>query len=152
MKIFFLVSAFAVVYYIRKPYRATYNAEDDIFPARYLVAGAAICAFIFPDKYSLFEIFWTFSIFLEAVAIMPQLQMMRSSGGAEALTLHYIFLLGGYRAMYLLNWIYRYIVEGYAPYNAWLAGLIQTALYADFFYIYIKKVWNAGKESLPFDK
>ena len=83
---------------------------------------------------------------------MPQLQMMQSSGGAEALTHHYIFILGGYRTMYLLNWVYRYIYESYTPYNAWLAGLIQTALYADFFYIYVKKVWRSGKESLPFDK
>lgn len=109
-------------------------------------------AFIFPDRYTLFELSWTFSIFLESVAIMPQLQMMQSSGGAEALTHHYIFLLGGYRALYLLNWIYRFLFEKYTPYNAWLAGLIQTALYADFFYIYVKKVWRSGRESLPYDK
>jgi ER lumen protein retaining receptor len=111
--------------------------------------GAAVMALIFPDKYTPFEIVWTFSLFLESVAIMPQLQMMQSSGGAEALTFHYIFLLGGYRALYLLNWIERYWLEGYTPYNAWLAGLIQTALYADFFYIYVKKVWKAARESLP---
>ena len=82
---------------------------------------------------------WTFSVFLESVAVLPQLWLLQNKGKSEAINSHYLFLLGGYRAMYLVNWAWRFVAEGYAPYNAWLAGLIQTVLYADFLYVYVKK-------------
>lgn len=43
--------------------------------------------------------------------------------------------------MYIPNWIYRYLMEN-PPYRdpiAVVAGLIQTVLYSDFFYIYYTK-------------
>lgn len=40
---------------------------------------------------------WTFSIYLEAVAIMPQLFMLSRTGSAETITAHYLFALGSYR-------------------------------------------------------
>jgi hypothetical protein len=46
---------------------------------------------------------------MESVAILPQLFMLSRTGEAETITAHYLFALGGYRAMYLLNWIYRYV-------------------------------------------
>lgn len=83
---------------------------------------------------------WTFSIYLEAVAILPQLFMLQRTGEAETITTHYLFALGAYRALYLLNWIYRYYdSEHYVDYIVWVAGTIQTALYSDFFYIYYKR-------------
>ena len=50
---------------------------------------------------------WAFSIYPEAVAILPQLFMLQKQGGAESLTSHYVMLLGLYRLFYLFNWIYR---------------------------------------------
>ena len=51
---------------------------------------------------------------------------------------HYVFLLGAYRLLYILNWVYRSFYEtGYAHHPVvYLAGLVQTLLYADFFYYY----------------
>ena len=149
MKIFFIASSIAIVYLMRTRYRATYDTTSDTFPLYILILPSIILAIIFTDDYSAFELLWTFSIFLESVAIMPQLFLLTKKGGAEAITSHYVFTLGGYRVMYILNWVYRYFSEGYSPYNAWLAGLIQTVLYADFFYMYIKKVWMGQKWELP---
>ena len=40
---------------------------------------------------------------------------------------------------YILNWIYRvYTTPHYRAYIAWTCGVIQTALFADFFYHYVK--------------
>lgn len=61
----------------------------------------------------LYQILWAFSLYLEAVAIMPQLFLLQRTGEVENLTSHYIFTLGGYRAFYLLNWIYRYDFKKY---------------------------------------
>lgn len=82
---------------------------------------------------------WAFSIYLEAVAIMPQLLMVSKTGEAENITSHYLFALGSYRALYIVNWIYRYYTEGVFDRFAVFAGLIQTVLYVDFFYLYITK-------------
>lgn len=53
------------------------------------------------------ETTWAFSIYLEAVAILPQLFMLQRTGEAETITTHYLFALGAYRALYIPNWIYR---------------------------------------------
>ena len=51
------------------------------------------------------QILWTFSIYLESVAILPQLYMLSKTGEAETITSHYLFALGIYRALYILNWV-----------------------------------------------
>lgn len=87
------------------------------------------------------QILWSFSIWLESVAILPQLFMLQRTGEAETITTHYIFALGAYRTLYLFNWVYRYYFEeNYTvDWIASIAGLLQTALYSDFFYIYYVK-------------
>jgi len=48
------------------------------------------------------QITWTWSIYLEAVAILPQLFMVSKTGEAETVTSHYLFALGSYRGSCLL--------------------------------------------------
>ena len=86
-----------------------------------------------------FKVLWTFSIYLESVAILPQLFMISKTGEAESITSHYLFALGSYRALYILNWIYRYYFERFFDLIAIVAGCVQTVLYCDFFYLYITK-------------
>lgn len=88
---------------------------------------------------SFFQILWTFSIYLESVAILPQLFMISKTGEAETITTHYLFFLGLYRALYLINWIWRYYFEGFFDLIAVVAGVVQTILYCDFFYLYVTK-------------
>ncbi len=85
------------------------------------------------------QILWTFSIYLESVAILPQLFMISKTGEAETITSHYLFALGSYRALYVFNWIYRFSFEGFFDFIAVVAGCVQTVLYCDFFYLYITK-------------
>lgn len=42
----------------------------------------------------LWQIFWAFSIYLEAVAILPQLVLLQRSGNVDNLTVQYVFFLG----------------------------------------------------------
>ena len=86
------------------------------------------------------QILWAFSIWLESVAILPQLFMLQRTGEAETITTHYLFALGAYRALYIPNWIWRYFGEKhYFDPIAVVAGIIQTILYSDFFWIYYTK-------------
>lgn len=65
--------------------------------------------------------------------------MLQRTGEAETITTHYLAALGAYRALYIPNWIYRYFSEGVVDPIAVTAGLVQTGLYLDFFYIYFTK-------------
>ncbi|CAJ0749143.1 16660_t:CDS:2, partial [Entrophospora sp. SA101] len=65
---------------------------------------------------------------------------------AETITTHYLFALGTYRALYLINWLWRFTFEGHVDWIVWIAGAIQTALYSDFFYIYYTRVLKERKK------
>jgi len=153
MKVFFIATACTVVYMMkfRKPYCDTYDSRMDSFSLAYIIAPCAVLALIINEEFSIFEILWTFSIYLEAIAIIPQLFMVhgyakQQNGFVENLTSHYVFTLGGYRAMYLLNWIWRVFTEsGYRNWIVWIAGLVQTAIYCDFFYYYFV-AWKEGQK------
>lgn len=46
---------------------------------------------------------------------------------------YYLLVLGSYRALYVLNWIYRYVMENHYELIAIVGGVIQTVLYLVFF-------------------
>mgnify|MGYP001143838987 CR=1 FL=1 len=78
------------------------------------------------------------------------IQARETGGFVDTLSSHYVFALGGYRALYLLNWIYRLCTEkGYSNWIVWIAGLVQTAIYCDFFWYYLKAQIDGTKMSLP---
>lgn len=65
--------------------------------------------------------------------------MISKTGEAETITTHYLFCLGLYRALYIFNWIWRFYFEGFFEMIAIVAGVVQTILYCDFFYLYVTK-------------
>ena len=137
-------------------YKPTHDPNIDTFKVQYLLGAGILLALLFPHDYSVSEvsssipllphadsdsskILWTFSIWLESVAILPQLFMLQRTGEADTITTHYLFALGLYRALYIPNWIYRYFAESYFQPVPVVAGIVQTLLYSDFFYIYYTK-------------
>ncbi|PSC71203.1 ER lumen retaining receptor [Micractinium conductrix] len=147
MKVTFLATAFSIIRYMRydKVVRQTYDREQDTFRYGFLVAPCFVLALLINHKFTLTEVLWTFSIYLEAVAILPQLVLMQRTQNIDNLTAHYVALLGGYRALYIVNWVYRYFTERhYKQWIVWISGLIQTAIYADFFYFYTI-AWKSNK-------
>ncbi|XP_071108004.1 ER lumen protein-retaining receptor 2 isoform X2 [Haliotis cracherodii] len=149
MKLFFLTSSFFTVFLMFMKFRATYDSNHDTFRMEFLVVPVGGLAFLVNHEFSPLEILWTFSIYLESVAILPQLFMVSKTGEAETITSHYLFALGSYRALYIFNWLYRYYFEGFFDLIAVVAGCVQTILYCDFFYLYITKVLKGKKLSLP---
>ncbi|KAI0846549.1 ER lumen protein retaining receptor [Daldinia vernicosa] len=150
-KILFISSQGYIIYLMTTKYKPTIDPSQDTFRVQYLLGGAAVLAILLPYKYTFSEIMWAFSIWLESVAILPQLFMLQRTGEAEVITTHYLFALGIYRALYIPNWIYRYLTEPdhKADWIAIVAGLIQTILYSDFFWIYYNKVLKGRKFKLP---
>jgi len=51
----------------------------------------------------------------------------------------------GYRGFYIINWIYRFLTERhYRQWLVWVSGVVQTLIYADFFYFYLQ-AWKSNK-------
>ncbi|KAI0203064.1 putative HDEL sequence binding protein [Astrocystis sublimbata] len=150
-KILFIGAQGYIVYLMTTKYKPTHDPNLDTFRVQYLLGGAAALAILMPYRYTLSEILWAFSIWLESVAILPQLFMLQRTGEAETITTHYLFALGVYRGLYIPNWIYRYFTEANhkVDWIAIVAGIIQTILYSDFFWIYYTKVMKGKKFKLP---
>lgn len=149
MKVIFIGASLATVFLMFAKFRATYDRNHDSFRIEFLLIPTIILALLINHDFTVMEILWTFSIYLESVAILPQLFLVSKTGEAESITSHYLFALGSYRALYLFNWIYRYIMETHYDLIAIFAGVIQTILYCDFFYLYITKVMKGKKLQLP---
>ena len=151
---------FYVIYLMKGKFRHTYSSSYDTFRIGWLVGLCAVLAvvlhysFAFEGSafvvflYDIQELLWTFSIYLESVAILPQLFLLQRTGEAEALTADYVFCLGGYRFLYIFNWIWRAAhTPGYQDWIVWVSGFIQTALYGDFFYYYVKCKYCESRRS-----
>lgn len=102
---------------------------------------------IIHTRWEAFELIWSYSVWLESFAIMPQLYLLRKLGEVENITSNYVVALGLYRLFYILNWIYLYFAENTICWTSLLAGLVQTLLYGDFFYYYILSL-QKGKSTV----
>ena len=102
-------------------------------------------------KEDLFDFLWYFSLYLESITIIPQLMLLRRSRDIENLTQEYIFFMGLYRGLYIFNWIYRSYHDKRYHHNyvVYFTGVLQTALYIDFFYYYFRAKLRGEKLRLP---
>eukprot|EP00696_Hemimastix_kukwesjijk_P002511 gnl/Hemi2/13078_TR4464_c0_g1_i1.p2 gnl/Hemi2/13078_TR4464_c0_g1~~gnl/Hemi2/13078_TR4464_c0_g1_i1.p2 ORF type:complete len:226 (+),score=75.98 gnl/Hemi2/13078_TR4464_c0_g1_i1:230-907(+) len=142
LKLVFLATSATTVYYMRTKYKFTNEQEESTDRIRhwYLILPCFVLALFLNHEFSFLEVLWTFSIYLEVVAILPQLFMLYKGGEVENLTSHYMICLGVYRLMYIFNWVERYLTEDdyHGQWIIWISGVLQVLLYADFYYYYAK--------------
>lgn len=152
MKLIFITTTCYLVYLMRAkpPISTTYDRSQDSFKYEMFLLGPSfVLGLIFTEEYSLTDILWTTSIWLESVAIIPQLVLLQNIREVENLTSDFVGTMGLYRAFYILNWVYRYFAEDYVNVVGWLGGLVQTGLYCDFLYYFAKSKWYGNKLVLP---
>jgi len=160
MKLVYIVATAAIIFTIKfqEPIKSTYEkGQDSFLHWQFGAIPCAVLAFIIHltgsgiSSFNLTELLWTFSILLECITIMPQLVVLQRYREVENLTGNYVFFMGAYRALYILNWIYRANTEKSYRHHwvVYICGVIQTLLYADFFYYYLKSKAKGGKFSLP---
>ena len=103
----FTATTLYTIYIIRfrKPYCSTYEPDKDNFNyLMYLLPLAAILTLVIYTKWGIFELLRSYSIWLEAFAIIPQLFLLQLMGEVENITSNYIVLLGLYRLFYIFHW------------------------------------------------
>lgn len=154
MKLFFIGTQLIIVHAMLRRFRATHNPKLDSFRLEIVIIPCLVLALFTQSKRTgilniLREYSWTFSVLLESVAILPQMFLLQKTGEAETITTHYLLCLGSYRALYLLNWIYRFFFSRPPELIVVLTGILQTILYSDLFYIYYKRVFSGRAFKLP---
>lgn len=152
MKLTFITTTSYLVYLMRHkpPVANTYERSSDSFKYEvYLIGPCILLGILFTDEYTITDILWTTSIWLESVTILPQLILLQQIREVENLTSDFVGAMGLYRFFYVLNWIYRYFAEDYVNVVGWLGGLVQTGLYCDFLFYFARSKWYGGKLVLP---
>jgi ER lumen protein retaining receptor len=159
MKILYICTTALVIYTIKikEPIASTYDkAQDSFLHWKFAVAPAFVVSLITVlvqngVAINPMDLLWTFSIYLESIAILPQLIVLQRYREVENLTGNYVFFMGAYRFLYILNWVYRSYHEPYYQHHfvVYFCGVLQTLLYVDFFYYYVKSKAKGGKFTLP---
>jgi len=150
-------------------FKHTYQPDQDKFGemnvppgygAVYLAVPVMILAlFVHPNLNSDFlsDVAWTYAMYLESVALVPQLFMFQkqTSGVVELLTAHFVAALGFGRIMEFMFWIYSYHELATSAgsklpgYLALFSQFMQLVLMLDFFWYYYLAVKNATPLVLP---
>ncbi|OLP98757.1 ER lumen protein-retaining receptor [Symbiodinium microadriaticum] len=121
MKITYITTTCYLIYLMRykTPVCQTYERSTDSFQYEiYLLAPCVLLGLICAEEYTIPDILWSSSIWLESVSIIPQLVLLQQIREVEPTG-----------AFYILNWIYRYFAEDYVNIVGWIGGLVQTGLY-----------------------
>ncbi|KXX76713.1 ER lumen protein-retaining receptor [Madurella mycetomatis] len=143
-KIFYILSSFYTIGIMRFVYPRTREREVAWKLAALILAGCLVISpfvmliFKSSDDWGFLEWLWVFSQVLESVCVLPQLLLLRQTTVPTVITSFYIVFLGAYRALYLVNWIIRWLNTndgGPDPVSV-IFGIIQTALYLDFAWVY----------------
>jgi ER lumen protein retaining receptor len=159
----------AALYACMVAFKHTYQADLDRFGEHVVPPGMGsvwlagpiliVAILIHPNLNADFlsDTAWTYAMYLESAALIPQLFMFQkqASGVVELLTAHFVAALGFGRVMEFFFWIYSYHELANASgsrlpgYLALFAQFVQLVLMLDFFWYYYLAVKNATPLVLP---
>jgi len=169
IEIMALIFSGSALYGCMVPFKSTYQDDCDKFGelgvpkgfgAAYLAVPVLIVAMLLhpnlnADFFS--DVAWTYAMYLESLAMIPQLYMFQkqTTGVVELLTAHFVAALGFGRVLEFVFWVYSYQELATASgsrgpgYLALLSQFVQLVLMIDFFWYYVTAVKNATPLVLP---
>lgn len=100
-----------------------------------LLILSILLALLVNDTFEQIEVFWTFSNYLEAVAVIPQIWFVIKAQKIREFLLGYYTLLFIYKALYICHWIDLYEFNGYYDLIAACSAVVQLFLYIYFFVV-----------------
>merc|ERR1719159_1644076 len=109
MKIIFITTTLYLIWLMRykAPISQTYDRTADSFQYElYLLPPCFVLGLMCTEEYTIPDVLWTTSIWLESVAIIPQLVLLQKLQEVQNLTANFVGAMGLYRAFYILNWIF----------------------------------------------
>jgi len=155
-----LLVAFSVLLAVHGKHEQTYEKEQDtcgIFC--FLVGGFVLAACVHPtlNSRTVPDIAWTFALYLESVAMIPQLYMMSKKGGVvESFAGHFVACVFFSRLLMITFWLNSYpelriknSAFNLPGYGVLGAQLFQVVLFGDFMYYYLQSIRTSSSMVLP---
>ena len=127
----------------------TYSKKFDTFPITiFLCTSGVLSIFLKDSTGSIFfhpfeylkEFFYSCSLILESLAILPQLVIIQDSGECEKLTAVFITCLGLYRLNYFVFFAVSKLQNARIDSLLLVASLVQSVLYFDFYRVYFNMI------------
>jgi len=112
----------------------TYERQKDTCNLAVIFVPCITAAVLLANEYSVLEMLWSFSQFLEGFAMVPQYVFCYRDRGAKDIgVMLYVMSLGGYRVFYAANWIYKKVqMPQYSDIQSWTGGLIEISFFCDY--------------------
>lgn len=102
----------SLIYFIHNKFKSTFNQEIDNVKWFYLVPVAFVLAMMFHPSLNnnfICDVAWTFALYLEAVAMFPQIYLFAKKGGEiESYTSHFVASQAFSRISAFIFWIFSY--------------------------------------------
>lgn len=147
-----------LVFSISNINRDTADTSFDEVDFKYLTfpaLGLALLVHTSLNNSFITDVLWTFSMYLETVAIYPQIHLFQKKGGqVEPYTSHYVALQGLSRLFSLIFWFYTYeelnetletsysLFHSYCGYFIIFSQVAQLLLMVDFYYLYFRSIYR----------
>jgi len=131
-------------------FRKSYQEDLDVLHVKYLIPSCVILAAVLHPQFSQgtwFSFSWTTYLYLDCLALMPQVVMMtRGAGKVEAPVSHFVAATALSRVMDLSFWYYNFNIGPQGSYHGfnysgWLIvfwHVVNLAIVADFMFYYVK--------------
>merc|ERR1719262_890979 len=145
-----LLMVLKILHCVYKTHRHTYNVAEDSLDVKNMVIGCVLLAvMVHPslNDWATFDIAWAASLYVDTVAMLPQLWMCNKLGSVPPYTAHY--LAATLASKFFSAWFWYYGAENIARLSGqgWacasaamvvLAHVVQFLMLADFGVYYIK--------------
>lgn len=136
-----------------KPYCQTYDASiDKLNHWGFLIPAAAIMAVIFHRDWTVIDYLWSFSIWLESVAILPQLYVRAKIRQGESIPVLFVTTLWGYRLFYFFNWMLKLYTGEPVYWISIAGGVIQIVMYGGFLVLFLRGKQQSKIENIAEEK
>lgn len=112
----------------------TYERNKDTCNLAVIFLPCCTAAVLLTNEYSMIEMLWSFSQFLEGFAMVPQyIFCYRDREASDVGVSLYVMSLGGYRVFYAANWIYKKVqMPQYSDVQSWIGGIIEISFFVDY--------------------
>lgn len=133
-KLSLLLMTYSIVLSIYFFYYESYESKHDKFRLELLILPSLVLALLANYGIEISDVFWAFSVYLEAMAIIPQLYFCSKAKKIDNSVYYYVLLLTLYKSFHIMNEMYNHFyMSTHFDRISLAAGVIQLMFYCDFF-------------------
>eukprot|EP00400_MALV-I_sp_L67-5_P001225 gene1225-745_t len=132
-KVFYILTSY-IAFYLFVRWFPTFERNKDTVNVALILALCFVAAVFTTNDDSFVQVFWVYSQYLEAFALVPQYVFCyRDPGNRDAGVVLFIMCIGIYRCFYAANWIYKKAhVASYNDIHSWIGGALEILFFIDY--------------------